>query len=811
MNEKLQNGQTDEVKVKGGEENNQPDQIENKENDTSQEILEKSSETEINSSEEQEAPQEDTVPQEEEQDEDVESIDSQDVMEAYLKSFGEIREGSIVTGQIVEVADEYVMVNVGYKTDGMIRREEFKSMDISPGDEVEVMVIKLEDKNGNLILSRFKAEDKRLWDDIFNSYKQNKSVKGKVEKAVKGGYEVRIGHLTAFCPKSHIDIRQVSDDKEYLGKELDFQVIKVEKGRRKNIVVSRKEWLKNYTKARFKEILNTCKPGDRLKGVVSKLTDFGAFVDLEGTEGLIHISDISWGRIDKPEDVLKEGQEIEVVLLKINEETQKISLGLKQLKENPWNVVDKNFIPGEIVKGMVRNITNFGIFVEIDEGVEGLVHINDISWQGVSKIEDEVKIGEVIPVRIMKIDKENKKVALSMKHVVPDPWLNIEKKYKVDSVVRGKVKNIMNYGAFIELENGVEGLCHISDMSWTSRVKHPKEVVGVGEFVDVKILSIDAANRKISLGIKQVYPEPWEVIEEKYKVGFVYEGKVKDIKNFGAFIELEPGIEGLLHVSDISWGKKISSPREVLKINDTVKVKILDINCGEKKVALGMKQVYPDPWESVYDKFKPGSVVEGEITKLVNFGAFVKLDKDLEGLLHISDMTWEKPPSHPSKLFKVGDKIKVKILDIDAEERKIALGVKQLTKDPWAEFSTLHPKGSVVEGKVTRIVDFGVFVEVAPNIEGLVHVSEVAPQRVEKIEDVVATSETVLVKILDISVPERKLKLSIKGAAEVKEKEEYLKYLEKEKSSQTVSLAEALGSDLLKKIAKDSDDKKDKK
>jgi small subunit ribosomal protein S1 len=534
-------------------------------------------------------------------------IDEQDVESLVREALGEqaavgdmeglLREdienfqrGNILKGKIVGKAGDDVVIDVGLKSEGLINKSEFEHYDdLEVGDVIEVLLEELEDDTGAVRLSKRKADRIRGWEKILETKQEDDVVEGKCMRKIKGGLLVDIG-VPVFLPASQVDIRRPSDIGAYIGKMIRAVILKVDEERR-NIVISRRRLIEKEREAAKEELLSSVKVGETIKGSVTNIADFGAFVDLGGLDGLLHITDMSWGRVSHPSDRVKIGDEIEVKILAIDRDKEKIALGLKQLEESPWDKIDA--------------------------------------------------------------------------------------KYPIGSRVRGKVVNLVSYGAFVQLEEGIEGLVHISEMSWTRRVNHPSELVNVEDDVDVVVLDINRDKHEISLGIKQTEVNPWELVAEKYPPGTIIEGTIRNLANYGAFVEIEPGIDGLLHVSDISWTEKISHPNEKFKKSDSVKCVVLDIDQDKQRVGLGLKQLSEDPWlRAIPDAYKPGMVVHGKVTKITNFGVFVELEEGLEGLLHISELADHKVET-PQDVVKAGDEVDVKILRVDTNERKIGLSLKR--------------------------------------------------------------------------------------------------------------------------------------
>lgn len=508
-----------------------------------------------------------------------------ELFEESIKSFAD---GSVVDGVVVAVRDRDVLVDIGYKSEGVLPKEEFSSPEnIQVGEKVSVLLESSENDEGMIVISKKKADRIMFWDRIVSDYSEGSTIEGKIFKKVKGGFMVDIG-MEAFLPASLVDIKPTRNLDQFIGVDGPFKIVKINH-KRKNIVLSRKDHLESELEETREQILSEIKEGSVLKGRVKNITDFGAFIDLGGVDGLLHITDMSWGRVSHPSEMLNLGDEVEVMVINFDENSKRISLGLKQKTQNPWEDADQ--------------------------------------------------------------------------------------KYPVNSKVQGKVVNILPYGAFIELEKGIEGLVHISELSWTKKVNNPGDMLSIGDTIEAIVLSVDKENRKIALGVKQTEVNPWLLVEEKYEVGSTVKGHVRNITDYGVFVELEPGIDGMVHISDISWVKKVNHPSEFFQRNQEIEAKVLSIDQVNRKISLGIKQLEEDPWKTLVQDYAPGNVAEGTITKIVNFGIFIDLGNDLEGLVHISEIPDNKAASLNNH-YNVGEAIKVMILKVDVESRKIALTLK---------------------------------------------------------------------------------------------------------------------------------------
>ncbi len=518
--------------------------------------------------------------------------DFRTLFEQSLKS---VQPGGIVKGKIVDITPTHVVVDVGYKSEGQIPASEFfdhaGNIQVKVGDEVDVFFDLEEGDNGDILLSRERAEDIKIWEEIEKAYNEGTPVEGVIQARVKGGFKVDVG-VDGFLPGSHVDIRATRNLDKFVGKTDRFIVLKYNRVRG-NVVLSRKAMIEQERGLLKKDTLKILEEGVILEGVVKNITGYGAFVDVGGIDGILHITDMSWGRINHPSDLLKVGDRVKVVVLKFDPERERISLGMKQ--------------------------------------------------------------------------------------ITPDPWESVEEKYAVESRVEGKVVGLTDYGAFVELDKGIEGLIHISEMSWARKVSHPSKIVQVGETVETVVLNVDRNRHRISLGLKQVMPNPWLLVKEKYPVGSVVKGPVRNITDFGLFVGVDEGIDGLVHISDLHWTKKIKHPSELYKKGDVIEAKVLGIDIENERFSLGIKQKEGDPWELIAEKNPVGSKIEGEVTRIADFGVFVRIVERVEGLIHVSQLSTERVDK-PSSVFKVGDRVTAEIINIDPQERRIGLSIRALKK-----------------------------------------------------------------------------------------------------------------------------------
>jgi small subunit ribosomal protein S1 len=501
--------------------------------------------------------------------------------------------GDIVKGRVVEVQEDYVLVDINYKSEGLIPISEFRvvdgSRDIAVGSEVEVYIDRIENENGMVVLSKDKADMLRAWNDISRAAENEEVIEGTIIAKVKGGLSVDIG-VKAFLPGSQIDLRPVRNIDAYIGKKYKFKVIKFNK-KRGNIVLSRRALLEEERESLRTQTLDAMKEGSIVQGVVKNITDYGAFIDLGGMDGLLHITDMSWGRVKHPSEILNVGDEIEVKVLKFDNEKERVSLGLKQLKADPWEAASAEFTVGKKVSGKVVSLTDYGAFLELAEGVEGLIHVSEMSWTKRVKHPSQIlKVGDDVPVQVLEIDGTNRRISLGMKQLETNPWLDLKESYPPGTIIEGEVKSITDFGVFVGVEEGIDGMIHISDFSWTKRINHPSEMFKKGDKVRTVVLGVDIENERFSLGLKQLEQDPWANIEDKYKIGNQYDVKVVKIADFGVFVELESDIEGLIHISELST-KRVEKVEEVAKVGDVLKAEIITIDRDSRKIGLSAKLV----------------------------------------------------------------------------------------------------------------------------------------------------------------------------------------------------------------------------
>jgi small subunit ribosomal protein S1 len=530
--------------------------------------------------------------------------------EAMKRSATRFAAGEIVKGKLIEVRPKEVLVDIGYKSEGAIPALEFEDIKAAKvGDEIDVLIEKLEDKDGMVVLSKEKAEFKKNWERILTICNEGGKIAGKVKSIVKGGLIVNIG-VEAFVPASQIDITMPKNLQAYVGNTYDFKVVKLNQ-ERQNIVLSRRELIEQERAERRAKLLADMVPGDIRKGTVKNITDFGAFIDLNGIDGLLHITDMSWGRIGHPSEILKVGQDIDVVVLDINRDKERVSLGLKQKMANPWDNIETKYPVGARVKGRIVNLVPYGAFVELEPGVEGLVHVTELSWtKRIAKASDVLKADQGIEAVVLGINREEQKISLGVRQLEANPWDTVDQKYPPGTRVKGKIRNLTSYGAFLELEEGLDGMIHVSDISWTRKINHPSEVLRKGEEIEAVVLEVDKPNQRIALGLKQLAPDPWENIDQLYKVGDLVTGKVTKLASFGAFVGLQHEIDGLVHISQITE-ERIEKIKNVLKVGQDVTARVVKIDRSDRRIGLSIKAAAYTPEQlqaeqKLLDALKPG-------------------------------------------------------------------------------------------------------------------------------------------------------------------------------------------------------------
>lgn len=540
----------------------------------------------------------------------------ENALENYLNpDFGDLEEGAIVKGEIVRVDEDHVLVDVNFKSEGQIPASEFRDAEgelkIAVGDQIDVFVVRKNEMEGIIVLSYEKAKRMQLFDQLEELQEKDGTCTGRILRRIKGGYTVDLGGIEAFLPGSHVDLRPVPDMDALVNQEFEFRVLKINR-RRSNVIVSRRVLLEEERDSKRTDLLEVLSENQIVQGRVKNITEYGVFVDLGGLDGLLHITDMSWKRIRHPKEMVTMGQELELKVLSFDRESHKVSLGLKQLIEDPWQDISGKFPEGAKIMGKVTNLVDYGAFVELEIGVEGLVHISEMSWTRKLRHPSQmVKAGEEVEVVILGVDEEKKRISLGMKQVKPNPWDVVAEKFPEGTVIEGAIKNITEFGMFIGIEDGIDGLIHVSDISWTKKIRHPNEVFQVGDVVQAKVLTVDQENEKFTLGIKQLSEDPWVYVPDRYPVGSSVTGVVTNITDFGVFVEVEEGIEGLIHVSEIS-GKKVKSPSEMFKEGVSIEAKVIHVSAEERRLGLSIKQLKDEEEMKKPKEFRSSSADTGQ-------------------------------------------------------------------------------------------------------------------------------------------------------------------------------------------------------
>lgn len=627
----------------------------------------------------------------------MENEKAMELLHENLEQVRMVRPGDLIKGKVIKKGDEGYFVNINYKAEGILPfreraqgREGEVTHELEEGEEIWVMVTRI-DEQGYVWLSREQARYQGAWIDIEESKSRGRVLTAKVRRKVKGGLIVDVG-VNAFLPASCVDIVPRNLD-ELIDQSVQVKVIEADRKTR-NVIVSRRAVIEEELARRRQETIASLEVGQVRKGVVKNITNFGVFVDLGGIDGLLHISEVSWGKVGKLEDLFKKGDEIEVKVIAWNPEKEEISLSLKRLTPDPWECFAREARVGDVVKGKVVSLKDFGVFVEIEEGVEGLIHISDLSWGYVKHPREVVKVGDIVEAKVLEIEPERRRVSLGLKQVFPDPWEDIDEKYPLGSVVRVRVNKVNTRGALVEVEEGVEGRIPLEELSW-KRVTRVNEVVRRNQLVEAKVIAVDRGSRQLTFSLRQLRPNPWESIASQWKVGDIIEGKIQRLMNFGAFVEIAPEIEALLPLSEVAW-EPVKHPSQVFRKGQTVSLKIIEFKPEEQRVVVSRKALLPDPWELVKTRYPLGSIHGGKVVRVVDFGAFVELEEGWDGLVHISEISEERIGS-PQEVLKEGDLVKVKVIKLDDAERKIGLSIKQALKEEEEKAR----KEQTQDGKVT--------------------------------------------------------------------------------------------------------------
>lgn len=534
--------------------------------------------------------------------------DRDEMSKLYSETLRSFSEGSIVPGKVLAIHDDEVLLDIGYKSEGVIDGAEFSDLsEVKIGDEYDVLLDEMEDEDGMVSLSKEKAEQKIQWEKVLKSCEEGSTVMGVIKARVKGGMIVDVAGVDAFLPGSQVDVSPVHNVDALIDNEFEFKVIKINEDRR-NIILSRRDLIEQRLRVKKKDLLETIEKGQVRQGQVKNITDFGVFVDLDGLDGLLHITDMSWGRIKHPSEMVNVGDPIEVMILDVDRERERVSLGLKQRTSNPWDDINEKYPVGSRLRGKVVNLVPYGAFVELEEGVEGLVHVSEISWtKRIARASDVLSVGDEVDVVVLNVSPEDQKIALGMRQTEANPWDTVQARYPVGTRISGQVRNFTSYGAFVELEDGIDGMIHVSDMSWTRKINHPSEVLEKGQKVEAVVLEVDSDNKRISLGLKQASEDPWNTISERYQIGKLVTGKVSKVATFGAFVELEEGVDGLVHISQIS-DDHVEKVRDALDVGQDVEARVIKIDQTERRIGLSIKarDMADDEFERQQDEILEG-------------------------------------------------------------------------------------------------------------------------------------------------------------------------------------------------------------
>lgn len=543
---------------------------------------------------------------------DFSAIDRESMAQIYNQTLKDFKEGSIVTGKVLEIRNNEVLIDIGYKSEGVVSTNEFRNIEaVSVGDELSVLLAEIEDDNGMVVLSKRQADEKIQWERVLASFGEGSVIEGVVKTRVRGGLIVDVDGIEAFLPGSQIDVIPVHNTDALIGERFEFKILKISEERR-NIILSRRELIEERLRSKRKALMESIEVGQRIVGKAKNITDFGVFVDLNGMDGLLHITDMSWGRIRHPSEMVSVGDELEVVILDIDRDRERVSLGLKQSQPNPWEDIETRYPVGSRLRGRVVNLVPYGAFVEIEQGVEGLVHVSEMSWtKRIARASDVVQTDDEVDVVVLGVNVDEQKIALGMRQTEENPWDTVQSRYPVGSRIHGRIRNFTSYGAFVELEDGIDGMIHVSDMSWTRKVNHPSEVLSKDEEVDAVVLEVDPGNNRISLGLKQAAEDPWNSVVSKFKVGDKVKGKVTKIAAFGAFVDIGEGVDGLVHISQLS-DNHVERVKDVLDVGDEVEARIVRIDRGERRVGLSIKagdipdEEFETPAGEGLDGLRPG-------------------------------------------------------------------------------------------------------------------------------------------------------------------------------------------------------------
>lgn len=620
-----------------------------------------------------------------------------------LEKFKKIKRGDIIKGQIMSADEDGYLVDIKYKMEGHLPKTE-KSLfskeegtithTLEIGDEVYLYVTNVDEKNGNIALSKERAKYFQLWEKLNETYRKKEKINAEVIEKNPNGLIVNIG-LKGFVPKSQIETKFIKDEDldKYIGKKLDFVIIKLEK-RENKVILSHRLIVEKERKVMYKKTLADLTVGQEKEGIVTNITKFGAFVDIGGVEGLLHISEITWRDMKDSTKLLKVGDKIKVKIIDYNKENKKISLSIKQFSPNPWEKIKEKYSIGDEVEGKVIKIKDFGAFVEIEEGINGLLHISEMAWAYVKNPSELVSEGEVLKLRILEIEPEKKKISLGLKQLSNNPWEDVKKKYPIDSIVEGKITQVTSYGANVELEVGVSGTVHLSEIDW-EYVERPSAIFKKYMVLPLKVIKIDEDTHLIFLSRKRTLPNPWDDIDKFYKIDSIVKGKVIRVRDFGAFVKLDKGIEGFVPVSEIDW-ERIKHPGEKLKKDKEYDFKVIKIDKEKLQLTLSKKRLMPDPWFETKSKYKVGTLVEGKVVNLTDFGAFVNLGENIDGLVPLSEISHKKI-DNPKSVLSVGEEVTALVIKLDSRRKKISLSIKRAEKEEQKRFMKDYNKKQSVD------------------------------------------------------------------------------------------------------------------
>jgi len=637
------------------------------------------------------------------QDEKQQQAEMHEMINESLEKFKKVKRGDVIKGKVVKENDDGYLVDIKYKMEGFLPKSESSlfskeagsvSHALEVGDDLYVFVTNVDEKNGNIQLSKERAKYMKLWEKLSEVYKKKEKINAEVIEKNDNGLIVNVG-IKAFVPKSQIEQRFIKDEDldKYIGKKLDFVILKLERKNNK-VILSHREIIEKERNILKKETLANLAIGQEVEGVITNIAKFGAFIDIGGIEGLLHISEITWRDIRDATRLLKKGDTVNVKVVDFDQKNSKISLSMKQLSEDPWKNVEEKYSVGDEVEGKVTKIKDFGAFIEIEEGLNGLLHVSEMAWSFINKPSELLKEGELVKLKILEINKDKKKISLGLKQMLPNPWDDIEEKYSVNSIVEGTISRVTSYGANVELESGVMGVIQVSEIDWEF-IEKPSDILKKYMVLPLKIVKIDKNAQLIYLSRKRTLSNPWEGIESTYKVNDTVKGKITRIKNFGAFVQLDKGIEGFIPVSEIDW-ERIKHPNEILKKDHEYDLKIIDIDKEKLQITLSKKRLMEDPWVLTKKKYSVGKLVEGKVVSLTDFGAFIKLDENVDGLVPLAEISHKKI-EHPKDALSVGSDVLTLVTRIDNRRKKISLSIRKAEHEEQNRFMKEYNKKQNVD------------------------------------------------------------------------------------------------------------------